>query len=373
MLSGECSACHGNGAVSTSSSSGSNGFNLGCNGCHGRPESAAGGKIIAAGLRQHHWNNGITDCVVCHSDSNPASFTTVGENVLPPYYFTPDTAHPNKPTDPCNPNGEENFAGTSIGLDNDGDGLYDLNDDNCQVTTAPDINLNPAALNLGSLLIGNANTLDTQIENLGNADLVVSTIAAGSGTSTEFSFTAPTTPFTLPGGGSQTVSITYQPVNAGTDSGTVVITSNDPVTPTVSLTLNGTGDAVPTPDINITPTTLNYNTVMLGKTLTLTPTIQNLGTAALTINTISLCTGTSTEFSWLLNTPITFQAKTSTTLPVTYAPFDENTDTGCLSIASDDPDEPTVNVSVQATGVIYKSSILRFLPPILNATNKKPR
>jgi hypothetical protein len=56
----------------------------------------------------------------------------VGENVLPPYYFTPDAEFPNKPTDPCNQHGEEDYAGIREGLDNDGDGKYDQSDRDCQ-------------------------------------------------------------------------------------------------------------------------------------------------------------------------------------------------------------------------------------------------
>jgi len=136
MLNGDCSACHASGGrfpVFLDSSSGSNGFDISCIGCHGRQESGAGGQVNGAGLRQHHWNSGVESCSDCHDDSDPDLFTTVGEDVLPPYYFTPDTSHPNKPTDPCNPGGEEDFAGTTIGLDNNGDGLlYDLNDPSCQ-------------------------------------------------------------------------------------------------------------------------------------------------------------------------------------------------------------------------------------------------
>jgi hypothetical protein len=35
------------------------------------------------------------------------------------------------PTNPCNPSGSENFAGSTEGLDNDGDFLYDGNDPDC--------------------------------------------------------------------------------------------------------------------------------------------------------------------------------------------------------------------------------------------------
>jgi hypothetical protein len=66
-------------------------------GCHGRAEDNTGIAAAGAGLRQHHFNAGEAVCFDCHEDADPGSFTPAAEKVLPPYYFTPDTAHPNKP------------------------------------------------------------------------------------------------------------------------------------------------------------------------------------------------------------------------------------------------------------------------------------
>ncbi len=105
---------------------------IGCAGCHGRLEDARPG----AGLRQHHTNAGINVCKVCHEDADPANYTPVGEDFLPPYYAAPNDVFVNKPTDPCNPHGEEDYAGGRAGLDNDGDGVYDNRDPDC-LPTAP--------------------------------------------------------------------------------------------------------------------------------------------------------------------------------------------------------------------------------------------
>jgi hypothetical protein len=109
-------------------------------GCHGRAEDAGNDDIsggFGAGLRQHHYEAGITFCASCHLDADPAKYTPVGENTPPPYYFKPDEDHPNKPSDPCNPSGSENFAGSTEGIDNDGDSLYDGNDPDCLVACIP--------------------------------------------------------------------------------------------------------------------------------------------------------------------------------------------------------------------------------------------
>jgi hypothetical protein len=137
MLSGDCSTCHSSGGrfpVLLDSSSGGDGLApISCVGCHGRDEDIGNNTDRAAGLRQHHTRAGVTTCTGCHSDAILANYTPVFETVQPNYYATPGNNHPNMPSNPCNPSGGENFAGTSTGLDNDGNGVYDTADTNCLV------------------------------------------------------------------------------------------------------------------------------------------------------------------------------------------------------------------------------------------------
>lgn len=143
MLSGDCNTCH-TGTSATrfpvfmrSSNGGADLAPISCLGCHGRAEDAGHDGTrsagLGAGLRQHHVNAGVMLCMNCHPDANPQNYTPVAESVAPLYYFAPDPAHPNKPTNACNPSySEENYAGSIFGLDNDGDGLYDVVDNDCQ-------------------------------------------------------------------------------------------------------------------------------------------------------------------------------------------------------------------------------------------------
>jgi hypothetical protein len=138
MLDGDCDVCHLDGdtfPVLLDDSAGGVGFaSIGCMGCHG-VDPGTPNNHWGAGLRLHHTSAGVPPdgdgltCVSCHNDDPPPQ----AESVLPSYYFTPDAAHPNKPTDPCNPapGFPENFAGLTIALDNDGDLLYDQADSDC--------------------------------------------------------------------------------------------------------------------------------------------------------------------------------------------------------------------------------------------------
>ncbi len=134
-----CDVCHtrppGFYPVYLGSSSSTHFEQLGCMGCHGRSEDAGNDDSSAglgAGLRQHHTNAGVSECKTCHSDADPATYTPVGEHVLPPYYATPDDVFLNKPTDPCNWRRAEDYAGIGRGLDNDGDGRTDRRDRDCR-------------------------------------------------------------------------------------------------------------------------------------------------------------------------------------------------------------------------------------------------
>ncbi len=139
FMAATCNLCHvkiGDNAQIGVSAGTSNNSGLGCTGCHGR-NGDMGFDVLSpgrgAGLRQHHWNAGVTSCGGCHTDADPASYTPVGEAELPPYYGTSDT----KVDEPCNltatTNLNENWSiGDFEGSDNDGDGLIDGLDPDCQ-------------------------------------------------------------------------------------------------------------------------------------------------------------------------------------------------------------------------------------------------
>jgi hypothetical protein len=134
MLNGDCDTCHSTGPpfpVLLGSSAGGTGLDpVSCSGCHGRLEdgTGVGTQGYGAGLRQHHWVSSVTVCIGCHADANPDNYLPVDEDILPLYYATSDPAHPLIPGDPCNVAADgflEDYAGSTIGLDNDGDNAYD--------------------------------------------------------------------------------------------------------------------------------------------------------------------------------------------------------------------------------------------------------
>jgi hypothetical protein len=220
------------------------------------------------------------------------------------------------------------------------------------VAQEPDINVDPAALDFGAVLIGASAMRAADIQNTGAADLTVSGIVRCAGTNNEYTWSPDAFPITVPAGGSQTLSVFYAPSDVGTDSGCLEVSSNDPDESPAVLNLAGRG-AEPTPevpDINLVPPSLNFGTIFIGNTAQLTARIQNVGSAELTVSDIVRCPGASSEFAWLNTIPIMVPPGGSADLLVNYAPIDEGADMGCLELTSNDPDENPAQLALAGAG-----------------------
>ena len=204
----DCNLCHTSGDNRnpyTGSSDGLTGITgRGCTGCHN-----------AAGLRNHHRTTGASSCS-CHGSSAEAAPV---ESTQPPYYGTTAT----KANNACNPvataNLNENWSvGDFLGLDNDGDDLYDSSDPNCTPVAA-------LAITTASLPAGTVNAAYSQ------------TLAATGGT-TPYSWSV--SAGTLPAGLSLSAAgvLGGTPTTAGTSNFTVQVTGGGTATKAFSVTIN---------------------------------------------------------------------------------------------------------------------------------------
>lgn len=102
------------------------------------------------------------------------------------------------------------------------------------------------------------------------------------------------------------------------------------------------------PVIAVTPEALDFGPVMVGQSKSLTLTVQNVGTAPLTVTGIA-----SESFVFTLSgalVPFTLSSQASQTITVRYTPPDRSEHTGRLTITSNDPERPTVLVALTGRG-----------------------
>ncbi|MBI3951626.1 MAG: choice-of-anchor D domain-containing protein, partial [Acidobacteria bacterium] len=210
---------------------------------------------------------------------------------------------------------------------------------------APDIDVTPTSLDFGNVTLGQSSNLTLTVRNLGNATLTVNSITSSN---SQFFVASPALPFTVTAGASVTVTVSFKPFATDAQTGTLSINSNDPDESTVNVSLTGRGVQPPAPDIDVTPTSLDFGSVTVGQSKDLALTVRNLGNATLTINAI---TSSNSQFSVIApSTPFTVTAGGSIAFTVRFTPTTAGAQTSTLSIASNDPDESTVNVAMTGTG-----------------------
>jgi len=214
---------------------------------------------------------------------------------------------------------------------------------------SPVVAVTPGSLDFGPVTVGQTKDLQLTVSNRGNAGLTVSSISSSNPVFSVSSAAA----FSVAAGATQTITARFAPTTAGAQSGTFTIASNDTAKPTLSVSLSGTGTSsgpAPAPAIDVTPTTLDFASVATGQTKELTVTVRNTGTAALTVNAI---TSSNPRFSLAIPaTPFNVGAGSSQAVAVRFAPNAAGSQTGTLTLASNDPAKPalTVNLSGSAPG-----------------------
>lgn len=110
------------------------------------------------------------------------------------------------------------------------------------------------------------------------------------------------------------------------------------------------------PEIDVSPTTLAFGDVVVSNTSDETVTISNTGTGDLIVSGLTVDSNLYSIIS-PTSVPFTVSLSGSTVATLRFAPEVVGTQSGIFTITSDDNDEPTVAVSLSATGIIPESPI----------------
>jgi hypothetical protein len=211
------------------------------------------------------------------------------------------------------------------------------------VASGARIALSASALSFGSVADGTSKALALTITSSGTAPL---TINSGTITGTGFAITASGASTTLAAGQSLTVQITFSPKTAGAVTGALTINSNSTTGASSVVSLSGTGVA-PDPVLSVSTTSLNFGTVNVSATATLTVTLSSKGTSAVTVSS-----GTITGAGYSLvggSFPLTLAPGSTAVITVEFAPTVSGAAAGQLTIASNSLSGATAVVSLTGT------------------------
>ncbi len=229
------------------------------------------------------------------------------------------------------------------------------------ITLSPTISVSPESVSFGEIGAGSSESQTLVISNLGNAPLEIGTLSVTGTDAYEFEIQNDTCSAQMIVALSQTctVEVKLAPASEGEKNATLQIPSNDPNTPTLDVTLDGTGAI---PGISGIPESLTFGKTAVGSSDLETITIGNSGSAPLEIATLSITGTDASEFEIQNDTcsAQTVAPSQTCTVEVKLAPASEGEKNATLQIPSNDPDTPTLTVSLAMQLPIISISPLSF-------------
>jgi Abnormal spindle-like microcephaly-assoc'd, ASPM-SPD-2-Hydin/HYDIN/CFA65/VesB-like, Ig-like domain/K319L-like, PKD domain len=215
--------------------------------------------------------------------------------------------------------------------------------------TQPVLGVSPASITFSAQQVSTTSSpMNLTINNTGDGNLVISSLALTGANASDFSKSASALPITVPPGQNTVVSLTFSPTVIGTRVASLTITDTATGSPH-NVALSGTGTA---PAFGIAPASVTFANQLVGvQSAPTTVTITNTGTADLKISALSLTGNSPGDFGFTPASalPVTVTAGNSTTIAVTFTPSSVGARSASLSI-TDNAGGPH-SVPLSGTGV----------------------
>jgi hypothetical protein len=150
------------------------------------------------------------------------------------------------------------------------------------------VSISPTSLAFGTQAVFSVSAGQTvTVSNGGGVAATISGVTFSTGFQRSDGTCPTTASFNLAGGGNCTIGVVFAPQTAGAFNGTLTMNTNDPLHPTLTVTLTGTG--VNAPIASVSPTSLNFGNQAISTTsASQTLTLSNTGAAALTGVTVTV-------------------------------------------------------------------------------------
>jgi hypothetical protein len=223
---------------------------------------------------------------------------------------------------------------------------------------ASDINVSPSSYDYGSMPIGSSSTKMFLVSNRGSETLVIYS-ANGTGSDPDqfevVSSSMLTPPYSLSPGVTIGVRIRFSPTSVGAKSAIVRIESNDPDENPLNVNLFGTGLG---PDITLTPPSHNFGHVITGSSTSHIFVVSNVGNTDLSVTSVSLAGTDPGEFSIDSGGgSFTLSAGATRNITVSFRPSSMGSKGALLQIASNDPNNGSLDAALSGTGIMPNIAI----------------
>ena len=202
------------------------------------------------------------------------------------------------------------------------------------------LTVTPSAASFGNVVLKSESTQTVKVSNTGMAELK---IREASITGPGFSMSGLVVPVNLAVGSSMNFTVSFEPTQAGAETGTVSIASDASASPqTVNLTGTGVTQSI---KLTASPTSLNFGSVPVGKTETQAVTLTNAGNTDVLISN-AFVTGAGFGASGGSNT--TLGPNQSVTVTTSFDPQSNGSLTGALTVSSNGAN---ITIPLSGTGI----------------------
>jgi RHS repeat-associated protein len=233
------------------------------------------------------------------------------------------------------------------------------------VANVPLASLSPSGLTFTAVSGTSSAAQTVQLTNTGTAALTITGVTlAGTGAGSFADTSACGT--SLPAGFSCNISVTFTPSLVAGFSATLSVADNAAGTPQ-SITLTGTGTAVPAPVVSLAPSSLTFTSASGTTSAAQTVTLSNTGNAALSITAITLGGSGATSFAQTNTCGASLAAGSSCPISVVFTPGSVGSFSATLSIADNASGAPQT-VGLTGTGGAPLAPIATITPAALTFT-----
>jgi hypothetical protein len=219
------------------------------------------------------------------------------------------------------------------------------------------LQFSPSSLNFGNVVAGKKTSQNASVTNMGTSPAVISQIVSNNN---QFTISGLTFPLTLAPSQTANFVVWFNGATPGKTAATITFQAPD-TEGSAQVSASATAAAAQ-PQLVVSPAALDAGSATVGSKTSSTVTLSNAGTADLTISLITL-SGAPFSVSGIA-TPLTISAGQSAAMTVVYAPTAAETDSGKISITSNDPASPA-SISLSGTGTSAPVGHLTLTPSTL--------
>lgn len=231
----------------------------------------------------------------------------------------------------------------------------------------PDIVVRPGAHNFGEVFLDSTVIQSFVIANLGQADLRILPAKLTGQDADDFRTQDLNPPLVIPANDSLTFQILFSPVSEGEKSAILEITSNDPEQAQVQVSLTGSGVLPPQPNITVDQLSLDFGEVEIDTFAMQAFVITNAGDGDLLVESTALEGADADEFVLKGRVaPFMLAPQDSQTYFISFRPNSTGQKIAQVTIRSDDPDEPVLQIALAGSGVPVFAPQILVIPDSLD-------